>query len=262
MGDERDILERVLVLVEDVTEQRLLDRAKSDFVSIASHEMRTPLTIIRGNASMLREDLVAGAGSNPDAVSMVSSIEGSSIRLMKIVNDFLDVIRLEGGQAKLSLQKEPFDFNSIVQGVVADLQAAATKKNISLTFHAPESPLPLAMGDKERAEQVAINLVMNAIQYTDHGGIDVSVKKDGGSIMLTVKDTGIGIAEAFQKNLFQKFGTAGRSFAHSKEYGSGLGLYICKLLADVMAGHLQLEKSVPGAGSTFSFSLPLAAPTV
>lgn len=250
---------RTLVLVEDITEQRLLDQAKSDFVSIASHEMRTPLTIIRGNASLIREDLVA-VPNNVEMLSMTSSIEDSSVRLMKIVNDFLDVIRLEGGVTQLNLKMETFDLVPIIQKVAANLQESAAKKNLTLAFAAPAVPLPLVQGDKDRAEQVIINLTMNAIQYTEKGTITVSVDKDDQYLTCKVTDTGIGIDKESQKNLFSKFGTANRTFVRSKQYGSGLGLYICRLITDAMKGRVQLDQSEPGVGSTFSFSLLIATP--
>ena len=244
-----------LILLNDITEQRTLDRAKNDFVSIASHEMRTPLTIIRGNASLVREDLKEVA-NNTELLGMVASIEDGADRLMKIVNDFLDVIRLEGG--RIQFKKEAFDLVALVQKVTTDLQGSAAKKNIYLKFKMPESSLPLVDGDKERAEQVVINLVMNAIQYTDQGGIDVEVRQEGASLVFRVSDTGVGIDKGSNPDLFKKFGTSGKTFIHSKEYGSGLGLYICKLLVEAMGGHIELEKSEIGTGSTFMFSLTVA----
>jgi signal transduction histidine kinase len=261
MDDTGDVKPgRTLVFVEDVTEQRLLDQAKNDFISIASHEMRTPLTIIRGNASLIRDDLAA-VPNNIEMLSMASSIEGGSVRLMKIVNDFLDVIRLEDGVARLNLKMEIFDLVPIIQKVTADLQDLATKKDLTLTFRAPAVPVPLVQGDGERTEQVLINLTMNAIQYTDKGTITLSVETEGQYITCKVTDTGVGIDKESQQNLFNKFGTANRTFVRSKEYGSGLGLYICKLITDAMKGHVQLESSEPGVGSTFSFSLLVANTT-
>jgi PAS domain S-box-containing protein len=246
-----------LILINDITEERELERAKNDFVSIASHEMRTPLTIIRGNASLVREELTKDASKNAEALGMVESIESGSVRLMKIVNDFLDIVRLEG--KRIQFDKEKFDMASLAREVANDIKAPAGKKGITLTFHEPAVPLPQVSADRERARQVVTNLTMNAVQYTDAGGtIELSIAPDGDYLKLSVSDTGIGMDEDAQKFLFQKFSTVGKSFIHSKEYGSGMGLYICRLLTEAMGGNIELEHSEFGKGSTFSFTLPIA----
>lgn len=246
-----------LILIADVTEERLLERAKDDFMSIASHEMRSPLTVIRGNAQLIREAL-AGDAKNGEVLEMASSIENGSVRLMKIVNDFLDVVRLEGKE--VAFEKEKVDFVQVAREVAAELERTSSDKNVSLTFHEPLAPLPPVMADQERARQVVTNLVMNAVQYTDAGeSIDISIEQDGPYLKMWVRDTGIGIDPDSRKYLFQKFSTAGKSFIRSKEYGSGLGLYICKILTGAMGGKIQLEESELGKGSTFSFSLLIAS---
>ena len=158
----------------------------------------------------------------------------------------------------VSFARESFDLVALIKNIVADLQQAAAKKNIYLKFDEPTTHLPLASADKERATQVFINLAMNGIQYTDQGGITITIEDNKPFLRVLVSDTGIGISAEFKKSIFKKFGTAGKSFIHSKEYGSGLGLYICKLLVEAMGGTIELVKSQFGAGSTFGVLLPEA----
>ena len=245
----------LILLVQDITEEKILQRSKDDFVAIASHELRTPLAIIRGNAEVLLKLL--GSQSTDGAVTKrLLAIHTSSIRLLGIVNDFLDLATLEA--KKMQMKQETFGIVELIQGILPDFQDTMTKKGLSLKMeNAPE--LPAVIADLERTKQVITNVIGNAIQYTQQGNITISFEKADGFIKVTVADTGVGIAPELQPMLFRKFETVSERFIRSKEYGSGLGLYISRLIMERMGGKIALEKSVPGQGSTFVILFPAAA---
>ncbi|HVN26480.1 MAG TPA: ATP-binding protein [Candidatus Paceibacterota bacterium] len=242
-----------IVWIFDITGQTILERSKNQFVAIASHEMRTPLALIRGNAELMLE--APAVKDNAELRTEDESIVKSAVRLLEIVNDFLDIENLE--QGKIVLKTEPVDIVKTLADTVHELAPLAAKKGIAMIFdegRAPELPkIPL---DRYRLQQIYTNLVSNAIHYTDQGTITVTVKHDGGVASVFVADTGIGIMPDDQKRLFNKFET-GATFVRSKEFGSGMGLYISRILARLMGGDLTLDHSDFGSGSTFRFSMPL-----
>lgn len=245
--------------IKKLAEQKALAESKSNFIAIASHEMRTPLTIIRGNAELLLE-VVSPIPENTETIKFLSGIRNNSIRLLDILHDFIDVVQME--ENKIELKKEPFDLVAIVKEVVSDLTSVVAEKKLYLTFEDPVDPLPIVVADPGKTRQVIINLIGNAAHYTATGGITVVVGRvsEEGKDMLKVSviDTGIGIAPESQSQLFHKFSTVQKTFLRTKEYGSGLGLYISKLFVEAMGGSIKLEKSVPNEGSTFSITLPVA----
>jgi len=243
----------VVLLTEDVTEQTLLEQAKNSFVAIAAHELRTPLTIIRGNAELLPGTLPPGE-SSAKARAMVDAIQRSSIRLLDIVNDFLDIRALE--EKRTSFRNNPFDIIELTKEVLTDLKERAAKKNLSLTLSTPTTSIPAVAADRDRTREVIMNIIANALQYTEHGGITVEAGIENGLVKISITDTGVGIEPDQQYLLFQRFQTVSDRFLHSKEYGSGMGLYVSRLLVEGMGGTIWLEKSAPGKGSTFSFCLP------
>lgn len=239
-----------LIWIRNITEPKLLERSKNQFISIASHEMRTPLAIIRGNAELLLSD--ATISERPDIQEQVTSILRGSVRLLGIVNDFLDVQHLESG--KLSLKIEPIDIGKHLEETIRDMQKLATEKGIELTLHKSDA-LPSVEIDKYRFQQICINIISNAIHYTEKGLIRVEVGMEGQNINIVFTDTGLGMSEADQAKLFQKFQT-GSSFLQSREYGSGLGLYISSMLAKAMGLELSLKSSQIGVGTTFLLVMP------
>lgn len=243
-----------IVLVEDVTEQVLLERSKDEFFSIASHELRTPLTAIRGNASLLRQYFGDVIKKNKDVGEMVEDMQISSIRLIKIVNDFLDASRLE--QGKMKFQKSVFKVGDLASEVAGSLNNLATKKGLLLTFKKPTVDYEVNL-DREKTKQILINLVDNAIKYSSKGTISVEVKDARAYIEVRVIDTGSGIDQKNQNLLFHKFQQAGeRILARDVTQGTGMGLYISQLLAKGMGGDTYLESSELGKGSVFVLALP------
>lgn len=243
-----------VVLVEDITEAKKLERAKDEFLAITSHEMRTPLTIIRGNSELLLEFL----GDNPanaEVSKRIQRINVSSVRMINIVNDFLDLMRLESKE--IEFKKEIFDLVPVVEEAVADFQSQAAEKQLTIALEKPPQ-MSSVFADRSRTQQVLVNIIGNAIQYTEKGGVKISFLEEEQEVKVFVADTGVGIEPAFQNTLFQKFQTIGKQFVRTKEYGSGLGLYISRLIADGMGCRIWLEKSVPGEGSVFAVGLPAA----
>jgi len=247
-----------VVLFEDITQAKVMERSKDEFFSIASHELRTPLTSIRGNSSMMM-DYYADALKDPTLKEMVTDIHESSTRLIDIVNDFLDVSRIEQGKIRFDFAEVELD--KVIEQVAYEIQITLADKKVSLDVE-PKilGDLPRAAGDADRIQQVLYNLVGNAVKFTEAGGtVTVMAAKSGDMLKVTVTDTGRGIPLDTQKFLFHKFQQAGSSIiTRDTTRGTGLGLYISKLLIDGMRGEIWLEKSQPDKGSTFAFTLPIA----
>ncbi len=245
-----------VILIEDQTEAKVMERSKEEFFSIASHELRTPLTAIRGNTSMILE-YYGDALKDEQLKGMVMDIHESSIRLISIVNDFLETSRLE--QGRIPFKNEPFDAPTLIEAVLKEYDVTGSRRKLYLRYEPPDTPVPLAYGDKDRVKQVIINLVGNALKFTEEGGVTVKVHLHDAHIRVIVEDTGRGIPYQNQMLLFRKFQQAGESlFTRDAAKGTGLGLYISKLIIEGMGGAIGLQYSRPGKGSAFAFSLPLA----
>jgi signal transduction histidine kinase len=249
-----------VVVIEDVTRERALERSKDEFFSIASHELRTPLTAIRGNTMLIKEYFFDKI-QDKDLQEMISDIHDSSTRLIEIVNDFLDTSRLEQSRMKFNL--EVFDLKSLAQQVVNELGSIAKEKNVALGLENVQGEYPPVHADKDRVKQVVINLIGNALKFTTAGGVYLSFAVEGEMLRLRVRDTGRGISPANQALLFKKFQQAQDNIlTRDSTRGTGLGLYISKLLIEKMGGEIGLELSEEGKGSVFSFTLPITKNSV
>jgi len=251
-GDKQQI--GIVILLDDITEHKVLERSKDEFLSIASHELRTPLTAIRGNSALLQK-YYAAKMPDKDMVEMVSDIHESSIRLIDIVNDFLDVSALE--QGKIRMNPETLQMDEVVSAVVRELQHLCDSKNITLVKDPSVVNAPLVKADKQRIKQVIYNLVGNATKFTEHGSITISLQSDDHHVYTYVTDTGRGMSVENQRLLFRKFQQAGSSLlTRDTTKGTGLGLYISKLIVELSGGKIGLQSSEIDKGSTFVFSLP------
>lgn len=254
-GAEEKVIGYVM-LVEDITEAQIMERSRDEFFAVASHELRTPLTAIRGNADMILE-MYADKIVDKDMKEMLQDIDTSSVRLISIVNDFLEVSRLE--QGKIEINKENFNASEVIAKVVRDFKDMAGKKGLTLLYTPSLSPLSLVNADKDKIEQVLINLIGNAVKFTKEGSITIAVSESDGSVAVRIADTGSGISEHNQALLFRKFQPAGEQMlARDVTQSTGLGLYISRLILSNMGGTIELEKSELGKGSTFMFTLPIA----
>ena len=248
-----------VVLMNDITEQKIIERSKDEFFSIASHELRTPLTSIKGNSTMIM-DYFPDIMKDDSLADMLKDIHESSERLIGIVNDFLDISSLE--QGKMVFKKQEFGIAEAIESVVYEMQPAIKPKNIYLRFDkAAAESLPKVLADTNRTKQVVYNLVGNAIKFTEAGGGEVKTSLENNMVKVSISDTGRGIPQEAQSLLFHKFQQAGKSLlTRDTTKGTGLGLYISKMMVEKMGGRVTLESSEEGKGSTFSFSLPLSSP--
>ena len=243
-----------VLLLEDITEAKILERSRDEFFAVASHELRTPLTAIRGNSEMILEDYKDKI-KNKEVISMLGDINEASVRLISIVNDFLEVSRLE--QGNIILKNTNFDILEVANKTIATLQNEAESKGIALEIVNPSVALPTIFADKERVEQIMINLIGNSIKFTDKGSIKTSFEVLDKLIKVRITDTGKGILAKNENLLFRKFQPAGEDMlARDVTKSTGLGLYISKIIIEQMGGTIGLEKSTQGKGSVFFFTIP------
>lgn len=242
-----------VVLIEDITQRLMLERSKDEFFSIASHELRTPLTAIRGNTALIQQ-YFAGQIKDPSLKEMIEDIHQSSTRLIDIVNEFLNVSRIE--QSRIQYHKASLGILGLAKEVTEELMPLATQKGLYLRIEEGISP-PIVYADKDRVKEVLVNLIGNALKFTTQGGIAIRFISEGHFVKCSVIDTGKGMAPPNQKLLFRKFQQAGSNILTRDMNGTGLGLYISKLMIEAMGGKIWLEASQEGRGSIFSFTLPV-----
>jgi len=222
----------------------------SRFSADASHELRTPLTIMRGEL----EAAVQNSKIDPEAREALGTVLEETVRLSKIVDQLLTMSRLDAGEAFLEIT--PFDFSELVRTTVEYMRLLVDEKKLALKIDAAE-PVRVE-GDRSRLQQVIVNLLDNAIKYTPEGGsVSVSVRTEGDNAVLTVADTGIGISEENQAQVFERFYRTDK--ARSRQMGgTGLGLSIVKSIGAAHGGRVKVQ-STEGRGSTFRFEIPRLA---
>jgi signal transduction histidine kinase len=229
---------------------KVLDKTKDEFLSMASHQLGTPITAITGYLAMtLDED---NDNLTPNQKQFVQYALEASERMGAMSSDLLNVSRLSAG--RFMIRREPADLNKLAQQEVGQLQAAAERKGLKLTF-IPAADLPLVPIDVSKTRQVIMNFIDNAIYYTESGSITVKLEREHNAVALTVKDTGIGVPEGEQPKLFGKFFRA-QNAKTARPDGTGLGLYLAKRVVEDQGGSIIFESTL-GKGSTFGFLLPL-----
>jgi len=233
-------------------ELKTLDRAKSDFISIASHQLRTPLTVIKGYGSMMLE---GSFGKMPAPIEEnMRKIYDSNERLINLVEDLLNVSRIESGRLQFNFEMGQLD--EMISSVVEELTPNAIHKGLSLKFNKPKKTLPPTKMDKTKLRQVVINLIDNAIKYTEKGGIIIDLAQEGEKLKFCVTDTGMGIKPDEISNLFKKFSRGVEtSILHTE--GTGLGLYVGKMMMEAHGGKIWAESDGEGKGSRFCFEIPV-----
>jgi signal transduction histidine kinase len=234
------------------THLKQLDTAKSEFLSIASHQLRTPISAVKGYLSMLLEGDFGKL--QPEQTKIITDVFESSSRLARLINIFLNVSRIESGRFKLTLA--PTDMNTIVEGVVKELQQQAKIKNLQLILELPKKPVVINV-DSDKIREVVLNLIDNAIKYTQQGSITISQELRGNEFHFQTKDTGMGILPEEVGGLFKKF-VRGTGVAQVNTQGSGLGLYIAQRVVGEHGGKIWVESEGVGKGSTFQFTLPVS----
>lgn len=236
-----------------------LDKLKDDFVSIASHELRTPMTAIRSYAWMAlnRADTELSEKMKKYLQRTLVSTE----RLINLVNDMLNVSRIESG--RLEIAPQVMDLQNLVGEVLVEIDAKAKEKNLHLQIGRPQ--IPKVFADPNKVHQILLNLLGNALKFTKESGtIEIDYFSDGYSVEVSIHDNGVGISKEDLPRLFNKFSRLDNSYiaASSGAGGTGLGLYICKSLIDMMKGKIWAKSDGENRGTTFVFSLPIASPQV
>ncbi len=227
-------------------------RMKSEFVSIVSHQLRSPLSIFKWTTDMLERTIRRG-GNTEDSHSFLWTLHDTTEYMIHLVNTLLDVNRTEEGT--LILKREEFSLPDLVRYVIKNFEAYAHASNVTMEFIANEEIPPIS-GDRDRILMVIQSFVDNAIRYSVRGGaISITVKKERHSVRITVLDRGVGIPLAQQKFIFQKFFRAENSKRFQTE-GTGLGLYLARAIIEAAGGNIGFQ-SAEGKGSTFWFTLPL-----
>jgi len=233
-------------------ELKVLDQAKSDFMNIASHQLRTPLSGIIGYLSMIMEGDYGKM--NKDQKKILEGVFTASRRLSRLVDTFLNVSRIEAGKFILNLAE--VNMIDVVQTEVNEMAFNAKDKKLDLKFVKPKAKIPTVMVDVDKVKDVVINLIDNAVKYTQSGGVSVFIEKQKEDLHISVQDTGVGIAKGQAEKLFNKF-VRGRGIAKIQPDGSGLGLYIAKRIVEAHGGKIWVESEGLGKGSVFQFTLPL-----
>lgn len=253
---QNDFLGTVSIF-RDITHEVEVDRLKSEFVATVSHELRTPMTSIRGYTDVL---LMGAAGAlNENQAHFLKIIKTNTERLNILVNDLLDVSRIEAGRVTLSPQ--PLDLRELAEDVIEDVlrRSQEESKPMAMSLDAPKK-LPFVHGDMERVRQVLANLVFNAYHYTpENGTITVQIQplNGGHEVQVDVVDNGVGISLEDQERVFQRFFRGEHPMVLATP-GTGLGLSIVKQIVEMHNGKIWMKSTgIPGEGSTFSFTLPV-----
>jgi len=236
----------------DVSHEKAVDRMKSEFISVASHELRTPMTSIKGSVDLI---LSGFAGeTSPEMQELLEIAQKSCDRLVRLVNDILDLSKIEAGQLKLNLER--LDVTEIAVRAICAVKPLADKSEVRLRVDRP-LPLPHVEADPDRIEQVITNLLSNAVKFSPpKGDVVVELSSDEQWVVCAVCDQGVGIAE---KDLHRIFGKFQQLSEGRRRGGTGLGLAITRGLIDEHRGSIWVESRV-GAGTRFIFRLPIASP--
>jgi signal transduction histidine kinase len=241
-----------VAIERDITKLREIDKMKTEFISLASHQLRTPLSAMKWFLEMFQ------AGDlgllTKEQVGAIDNLNKSNERMIALVNSLLNISRIESG--RITIEPEMTDVNSLIKTIIGDFKNIFELKNQKLFVEYSDS-LPKVSLDPKLTREVISNLLTNANKYTDIGGtVTISVEPIGQDIKLTVRDSGYGIPEAEKNKVFQRFYRATNILKKVTD-GTGLGLYLCKIIIDSSGGKIGFE-SKENIGSSFWFTIPLS----
>jgi signal transduction histidine kinase len=241
-----------IVVFRDITSRRIVERLKDEVLQIASHDLKTPVTVMKGYARRLRRRLEQGTVDAEELAAGLSTIDQESDHLVSLLDLLLDFSMVEAG--RLELERRLADIVPLARGALASVGATTERHQVALDAHAEA----VAECDAARIEQVLLNLLANAVKYSPDGGtVSVSVRADEADVTVSVRDEGIGIDPGEIGLIFERFY---RAEGARRLEGSGLGLYICRAIVSAHGGQIWAESDGPGCGSRFSFSLPRRLP--
>lgn len=242
---------RSIITIRDQTDERDLEKMKHDFVSMAAHELRTPITAIRGYLDLLAADKASNLSDRSD--HYIQSARSSTEDLVGLINNLLNVSKIENGTLDMAYGK--IDWASTLKSAIGNHRFSAAEKDITLEYEGPEKGVVL-VADEIAIKEVINNLIANALHYTNQGGhVTVSMQVEQDKVVTSVKDTGMGIPPNAMRRLFTKFYRVKGGMA-SGSGGTGLGLFISKSIVELHKGKIWVE-SEEGKGSTFTFTLPV-----
>ena len=240
----------IKTIEQDNIKIKELERLKSEFLATMSHELRTHLNSITGFVSMILQGI--SGEINEEQRKQLSMVHSSSVHLLNLINDILDISKIEAG--RMSFSKERFNIKDVISEVVQNVSPLISKKEVKLITEIPDE-IPEIYSDKRRVFQILLNLVSNAIKFTEKGEVRIKCEVDGDKLKISVSDTGKGIKEEDMETLFEAFRQISGS-ARRRYQGAGLGLYLSKKLVTLLGGEIWVESEY-GKGSTFTFTLPL-----
>ncbi|HLR11688.1 MAG TPA: ATP-binding protein [Sporosarcina sp.] len=249
-GDQN--IRGAVAVLRDMTEERQLDKLRKDFIANVSHELRTPIAMMQGYSEAIVDDI---AESKEDKNELAQIILDESLRMGRLVNELLDIGRMEAGQIELHFSE--IELNNYVQKIITKFQGLASDKEIQLQFKADFNDLEAEI-DGDRIEQVFTNLIANAIEHTPEGGqVTIEFEALQDHFVAHIKDTGVGISEDDLSFIFERFYKADKARTRNgKRKGTGLGLSIAKHIVDAHKGTITAKSKI-GEGTTFSFKIPL-----
>ncbi|GLB58038.1 ATP-binding protein [Cytobacillus sp. NCCP-133] len=238
-----------VAVIRDMTEERKLDKLRNDFIANVSHELRTPISMMQGYSEAIVDDI---AGTDEEKKEMASVIYDESLRMGRLVNELLDLARMEAGHIQLT--REEIELDSYLQRIVRKFQGLAKDKDIVLEYDSKCTGIRLSF-DPDRIEQVMTNLIDNAIRHTPENGIvKVTVFNEDRGLYIEVKDSGSGIPDEDLPFVFERFYKADKARTRGRS-GTGLGLAIAKNIIEAHKGHITVQSKL-GQGTTFSFFIP------
>ncbi|MBW4539473.1 MAG: response regulator [Myxacorys chilensis ATA2-1-KO14] len=257
-----------VILIRDITSEKEVDQMKTDFISTVSHELRTPLTSVLGFAKIIKKKLdevvfPAVASEEKKVLRTIRQVEDNidiivseGMRLTSLINDVLDIAKMEAG--KVDWKMEVLNVSKVIEHAIASTSALFQAEHLEL-IQQIEPELPNVIGDHDRIVQVVINLISNAVKFTDHGSVTCKAIRIGDHVCMSVIDSGAGIAADDHQKVFEKFKQVGDTLT-DKPKGTGLGLPICQQIVEHHNGKIWVESEL-GKGSTFSFTLPIKVET-